>query len=295
MWNSNPGRWPKALTTLPLLLLGLLPACSTTLDLPTGTNGPITYQHFTRHNPNQAIYVARVNLADPRVTVRVAPGGPDPDGAGPWVTTLLPTSEIAERDHFDLAVNGDFFEAENTKDIEGKKTGYIRGKSAAPVGPAMTEGKLWHSSRTPRPVLEVTAMKVAKLVEIGPSGPVDAGAMEIIGGGQIILRHGEPVLSKAKFTNQRHPRTAVGLDKTGTLLTLVVVDGRQPKHAIGMTLPELTAVMLELGCDSALNLDGGGSSTMVYRNSRTGRLKIMNSPSDTKERSVADVLGVKVK
>ena len=150
MWNSNPGRWRKALTTLPLLLLGLLPACSTTLELPTGTNGPITYQHFTRHNPNQAIYVARVNLADPRVAVRVSPGGPDPDGVGPWVTTLLPTSEIAERDHFDLAVNGDFFEAENTKDIEGKKTGYIRGKAAAPVGPAMTEGKLWHSSRKVR-------------------------------------------------------------------------------------------------------------------------------------------------
>ena len=58
-----------------------------------------------------------------------------------------------------------------------------------------------------------------------------------------------------------------------------------------MTLHELSAEFVALGCDSAINLDGGGSTTLVYRDPATHDLKIANSPSDTKERSVADALG----
>jgi exopolysaccharide biosynthesis protein len=72
------------------------------------------------------------------------------------------------------------------------------------------------------------------------------------------------------------------------------VDGRQPKLSIGMTLHELSQEMIRLGCSSAINLDGGGSSTMVYRDPRTLALKVLNSPSDSKERSVAEVLGITV-
>jgi len=62
-----------------------------------------------------------------------------------------------------------------------------------------------------------------------------------------------------------------------------------------MTLAQLSGELIGLGCDSALNLDGGGSTTLVYREPETGKLKIVNSPSDAKERSVADVLGITVK
>jgi len=73
-----------------------------------------------------------------------------------------------------------------------------------------------------------------------------------------------------------------------------VVDGRQPKLSIGMTLAELSTEMLALGCAGALNLDGGGSSTLVVRDAATHQLIVRNSPSDGKERAVADVLGVTV-
>jgi exopolysaccharide biosynthesis protein len=85
------------------------------------------------------------------------------------------------------------------------------------------------------------------------------------------------------------------LDRTGTKLTLLVVDGRQPKLSVGMTLRDLAKEMIRLGCYSALNLDGGGSSTMVYRDPATHFLKVVNAPSDTKERAVADVLGLTVR
>lgn len=255
---------------------------------------PVTCRHMVRHDPNYSIYVVTIDLTDPRVTVRVAAGGPAPDHDRTWVTTLLPPSEVAGREHFDIAINGDFFDAQATKDIEGRQTGYVRGKPAYPVGLAMTDGVVWHRPYLARPYLEITAGHVAKIVAGHPNDPIDALAQEIIGGGQIIERDGRAVVYTNKFALVRNPRTVVGLDRAGKRLTLFIVDGRQPALSVGMTLAELSKEMIALGCDSAMNLDGGGSTALVYRDPASRQLKVLNSPSDAKERSVADVLGVTV-
>jgi exopolysaccharide biosynthesis protein len=279
---------------LPFLLLCFcLSGCAAMHEDEIHSSIPIQYMHIAGRDPNFSIHAVRVNLKDPRVSVHVARGGVDPDGDGPWLTTLLPTSEIAEREHFAVAINGDFFEAEATKDIEGKNTGYVRGKAAAPEGMAMSNGVLWHQPRTRRPYLEITDANVAR-IETG-ADPVDAAAREIVGGSNIIVQGGHGILFTNAFATTRHPRTAVGIDATGTWLTLVVVDGRQPELSVGMTLDELADEMLKLGCTDAINLDGGGSSTLVYRDEISQELRVLNSPSDTKERSVADVLGVSLK
>lgn len=278
-----------------LLLCVLLSSCSTTPKAAAPPSSPVSYQHIVRRDPNFSIHVVKINLSAPRVSVRVSRGGPDPDGTGPWLTTLLPASEIAKREHYDIAINGDFFEAEATVDVEGKNTGYVKGKAAAPIGWAMTDSQLWHRATAPRPYLEITSSKVAKIAEGRPSDSIDPAARQIVGGGQIIVRDGRAVVYANKFATNRNPRTVVGLDKTGTQMSLMVVDGRQPNLSVGMTLVELSDEMLSLGCESAINLDGGGSSTLVYRDRNTKKLKVVNSPSDTKERSVADILGVTVK
>lgn len=111
----------------------------------------------------------------------------------------------------------------------------------------------------------------------------------ILGGGPQLIADGKKVFTNeaARYSDslyrQRHPRTAIGWRSDGTMI-LLTVDGRQ-KQSIGMTLDELAGLMLELGCTSAMNLDGGGSTTMVAKN------KIVNSPSDaTGERAVSDAL-----
>lgn len=270
----------------------LLTGCSTPTSLGFKSS-PVSCEHIVRHHPNYSIYVVRINLADPRVSVRVSRGGPDPDGNGPWLTTLLPASEVAARDHYDIAVNGDFFIAKATRDIEGKNTGYVKGKAATPVGTAMTDGRLWHQN-TNRPYLEFTATNTAIIVPARSDRPVDPAARQIVGGGQIIVSDDHAIAYHNAFATNRHPRTAGGLSDGGRELTLFVVDGRQPSLSIGMTLAQLSKEMLKLGCDNAINLDGGGSTTLVYRDSATGQLKVLNSPSDGKERSVADVLEIKV-
>jgi exopolysaccharide biosynthesis protein len=111
----------------------------------------------------------------------------------------------------------------------------------------------------------------------------------ILGAGPRLLTAGKPVEAEAasyadSFYKARHPRTALGWRSDGKFV-LVTVDGRQPQKSVGMTIPELAALMHELGCVEALNLDGGGSTTMVVSG------KVVNSPSDaTGERAVSDAL-----
>ena len=73
-----------------------------------------------------------------------------------------------------------------------------------------------------------------------------------------------------------------------------VGDGRKPGIAAGMSYDELGVEMQRLGCRVALNLDGGGSSVLAVRDSATGKMKILNEPTDGHERAVADVLGITV-
>lgn len=123
---------------------------------------------------------------------------------------------------------------------------------------------------------------------------------EAIGGGPRILRDGEPSIEyeqenlSADFATDRHPRTAIGFSRNGKTVFLVTVDGRQPGHSAGMSLEELAHLMADqlplftvagTGAYQAINLDGGGQTTMVVRN------QVVNRPSDpTGERPVVNAL-----
>lgn len=80
----------------------------------------------------------------------------------------------------------------------------------------------------------------------------------------------------SSFQTDRHPRTAIGVQGDGSIL-LVTVDGRTPAGA-GMSMAELAATMLELGAEDAINLDGGGSTTLWVPSAWPGG--VVNHPSD---------------
>lgn len=95
-------------------------------------------------------------------------------------------------------------------------------------------------------------------------------------------------LSGPNFVNMRHPRTVIGLDRRGDIW-LIVVDGRQTTSA-GMAFSDLQRLADRLQLTDALNLDGGGSTTMVVQG------KVVNRPSDAKgPRAVSDAIGVTVR
>jgi len=119
----------------------------------------------------------------------------------------------------------------------------------------------------------------------------ELGVRQIIGGGPRLVRSGVlEITGEAEQFNDdilkgRAPRTAIGITADHRLL-LVTVNGRQPNVSVGMTLEELGNLLIELGALEAMNLDGGGSTTMVVRN------LVLNLPSDGKERAVANAIVV---
>jgi hypothetical protein len=252
----------------------------------------VVYQQIDQAKPPRKIFVANIDLTSPDVQIRVSRGGEDPDGAGEWETILLPPSKIANREKFDVVINGDFFGAQNTKDAEGKASGFVEGKWAKVLGPAVTDGELWGPAEKPRPVLVISRGNAVSIQ--GPLKDPPKDAMQVIAGSDIILRGGADVAPKTgKFAETQHPRTAVGIADNGKRLVMVVVDGRR-KDRVGMKLTELADLMKSLGCTDALNLDGGGSSELALRNPETGQLEVKNSPSDFRERAVGSVLGVTI-
>ncbi|MFM1770204.1 MAG: hypothetical protein RJA22_2733 [Verrucomicrobiota bacterium] len=115
-----------------------------------------------------------------------------------------------------------------------------------------------------------------------------AGVQAAISGGYVLVRHGrkEPLqlpashAYKHRSAGERHPRSAIGVGRDA--LFLVEVDGRQPLLSRGMTLDELADYLVTLGCDLAMSLDGGASSTFWM----DGRVR--NSPCNKHERPVAN-------
>ena len=132
------------------------------------------------------------------------------------------------------------------------------------------------------------------MVHVGRAVAVGAPPkeLEVIGGFPELLDGGSPpgdneIVARSSFATTRHPRAAVAFDTDARVVWMIVVDGRQGSYSAGMTLSELTEVLLALGADEAINMDGGGSSVMVIGGRLTSR------PSDAEgERRVANALAV---
>lgn len=89
---------------------------------------------------------------------------------------------------------------------------------------------------------------------------------------------------------ERAPRTAIAIDRTGTKVFMVTVDGRQSGYSQGQSLKEFAEYLVSIGAYQALNLDGGGSTTMAVRKPGDFNVSLFNKPSDGRERSVSTSL-----
>ncbi|WP_221583581.1 phosphodiester glycosidase family protein [Microbacterium sp. G2-8] len=129
----------------------------------------------------------------------------------------------------------------------------------------------------------IGALEVGDAVDIavGPSADVDLA----VSGSQRLVIDGE----KGTADQVEASRTAIGVNRDGTEIYVVAIDGRADDSR-GQTVQELAHLMLDLGAHNAVNLDGGGSTTMLARPAGTTDLELVNRPSDGSERSVANSL-----
>jgi hypothetical protein len=130
---------------------------------------------------------------------------------------------------------------------------------------------------------------VRLLLAFPPSPPrlraLAGGLPQLIRAGEMALNLPDGLEGAGRdFAEKRHPRTGVGFSADSTIVKFVVVDGRQSRSD-GMTLQEFALLMRRLGLDHALNLDGGGSTTLVIGD------RVVNTPSDAAgERPVANAI-----
>ncbi|GAB4538378.1 MAG: hypothetical protein Fur002_01800 [Anaerolineales bacterium] len=200
------------------------------------------------------------------------------------------TSKFLKDFNLQFAVNGDGFVYLDPAAYP--PTTYCSG-GGSPVkanGFAASRGKVYSPKKTGQPIVYINAKN-----QVAVNG-IPATVFNALSGDRLVVQNGAAVKNLAAATPA--PRTAIGLSKNGRWLLFMVIDGRQPGFSEGVTFPELATQLLSYGAFTGVNMDGGGSSTMVIRGV-DGNPRVLNSPVDEntsgKERKVANHLGLLVK
>lgn len=241
----------------------------------------VVYQRIIKTQPRPLIiHLIRVDLTQEGINVLVTPGNPD---------TSLPlsartTSQFLSEYNVQIAINGDGFEPWYARSL----LNYYphSGDPVDVLGQAVSNGVKYSETTDAEPTLFFSKTKNARINQLAGK------TFNAISGNELLLLQGKALQG---LDTSIQPRTAAGLDKRRRELILVVIDGRQPGYSEGVTLVELAQIMLELGAHEAINLDGGGSSTLVVENT-FGNPSVLNSPINHSipglERPVANHLGI---
>lgn len=233
-------------------------------------------------------WVATVDLTSPAVAVETLVR---PSKTAAAADLVSPELWLREDNDLQLVVNANYF---------GSKSD----GTATIVGVCVADGAVVSPPRSfdgvNDPVLTIDRDGVASIGHVGLDDlSTVQTAVAGVGGsttsdvaGSLLVGEGQNLGDSARVQPlARHPRTAIGTSEDGTELFFVVVDGRQDDWSVGVTLPELADVLIERGVWDAVNLDGGGSSALIWRDENETR---GNRPSDGRYRPVPVSLGVRV-
>lgn len=278
-----------------ILFVGL--ACDLGSLLPTGVQlgqpqpskqklfQGVTYERIVRQEPRpMVIHVVTVDLKAEGIKVLVTPG--DPEAERPLQART--TSEFLSDFGMQLAINGDAF----TPWSDLGPLGYSpkAGEAVTPTGFAASRGTIYSQDTDEEPTLYIYQNNKASMNSL--VGKI----YNAISGNALLLWNGEA--TSGLDDGEAEPRTAVGLDRPGRRLVIVIVDGRQPGYSEGATLAELAQIFLEHKAFRAMNLDGGGSSTLAI-DVGGGQVQVLNSPIHQgipgNERPVGNHLGISAK
>ncbi|QIM64551.1 phosphodiester glycosidase family protein [Frederiksenia canicola] len=195
----------------------------------------------------------------------------------------LTVSEFAEKYQTAVAINGSFFR-----------------KDGSPIGLNISNFKRLSKSQDTRSrsFLACTAENKCdidpknSLAKINPKWKTAIAGWHVFNtkSGQFECAKSDKIGCSQSIFTDKHPRTMIGLDEKRNWLYFVVVEGRQLTFS-GMTMAQLAELAGQLQLTKAVNLDGGGSSTMVVGTKRLSALPLLQGS----ERKVGNMIGVKVK
>ncbi|QNL48076.1 phosphodiester glycosidase family protein [Olivibacter sp. SDN3] len=197
--------------------------------------------------------------------------------------TLKKTTQFALENNALVAINGGFFDMK-----KGGSWDYVK-----------ADNNVVNTTKKKTDRADAILLIAKKIIEIQPASAIDyerSRVPNILLSGPLLIHQGEDAaLSNNPFNNNRHPRSAVAIT-TDKKLIFIVVDGRN-SLAAGMRLTELAKMLRWLGAKDAMNVDGGGSSTLYIKGATEN--SVINHPSDNKQfdheglRPVANIIYLK--
>ena len=260
---------------------------SDTTTVAPGVTQTINYA-LTKDDKQIVYYIATADISRDDVSIHANYHANDPS-QGWAMSRVSDQMTAAQKRHSDPADTANYVEHYNA--VVGVNADFYNMTTGAPSGALVMEGVEYHgvASENFFAILkDGTAM-------IGSSGDYAAykdQIQEAVGGSVYLVKDGKSVVdSSADYYNSRHSRTCVGITAEGKVV-LMVLDGRQEPFSAGGSAEELAQIMLDAGCVTAINLDGGGSTTFVAKQEGSDTLTVVNRPSDGYERSVSSSLMV---
>lgn len=276
-----------------LYLIGLARRPART-DLVRSLAPGVTYSRKALSNPRPIqMHIITMDLTQPGLKSTVTASDTNPANPNDELeTTARTTTEFLKSSGANLAINASFFYPFR----ENHPFDYYphSGDRVNTVGHTIHNGKPYSPHEPTRSPLCLNPIGLNPPAQILRDQPCPKNTQTAVSGNEVILMDGKPTKDRgAEDRNNPYARVAVGTDRSGKTLWIVVTDGKQLGYSMGMKLDELARVFQDLGADRALNLDGGGSSTIALQTPQG--IELLNAPIHTHlpmtERPVANHLG----
>ena len=205
------------------------------------------------------------------------------------------TDQMAYADELFTNKEKDSFISEYYKAVVGTNGDFYNMSTGQPSGAFVINGVQASNKANNRPWFAIfadgTALCGANNTDWDAAVTAHGAVQQAVGGSQMLVKNGADVTASASgsYNTDRHSRTCVGVTADGKVV-MMVLDGRQEPFSCGGSMHELAQIMLEAGCVSAINLDGGGSTTYASRPEGKNEVEIVNRPSDGSERAISSAL-----
>jgi len=230
----------------------------------------VTYRRIVEYLPRPLIaHVLIIDTKTEGIRFLVTP----PDSKGDMPLNARTTSQFLDEFGVQIAINGDGFKPWWSRSLVDYYPHV--GDPVTPLSLTASKGNLY-TEGVPKVIGTEPTLYISRRNDLSFNRR-PGSVYHAISGDRMLIERGEIV--DGLDNNELDPRTAVGINKNGRLLILIVVDGRQPFYSNGATFAKLADLLISQGANTAMSLDGGGSSTMVIED-ENGVPMILNSPID---------------
>lgn len=218
------------------------------------------------------VNIIEVDLTAPGVAFRMQPG----NGADPGEVTRITTRNYVNSAGAQIGINGDFFSLSPPYPFPYTDVTHA----------GASNGDIYSANAGGESIFNVSGTNDARILRAnGPGTTTTQEGIPLynaIGGNQRILTNGAVTAPDDTYTNTLNPHTAIAVNQARTKVFFMTVDGRQTDYSEGMKTTEMADLFLQFGGWDAINVDGGGSTTMVMDDSNDAlqNARVINSPSD---------------